>query len=144
MAYTGDYFNLRDGTMVGAIESGWCVFSLTYRAPFRIDGVRYETVHHYLEASKALYFEDTGAHRRILRNKLSSTQSGLASNIKGFNPRVWAMVEERFLRRGTAAKLRQHPRIMELLVTGSSNAVLAHCMEGDKLLGTGLRRDVYA
>jgi ribA/ribD-fused uncharacterized protein len=129
-----------DGTIILAFQGGWCFLSNAHFTPFTRFGVKYLSVHQYMESMKAVHFNDSQAYDAIMASRSVREQSEVAENIKGFNAEEWAKVEEKHMRLALELKLRQNPKILEAL-KGTHDAVIAVCTCFDNVWGTGLAID---
>ena len=127
-----------DGTIVLGFQGGWCFLANTHRTPFTRLGQRYQSVHQYMEASKAMFFDDEQTYEEIMKEKTCKGQSEWVPHIKGYDYNKWSEVEEKYLRMALVEKLRQHPKIMDALV-GTKDAIIANCTCFDNVDGTGLK-----
>jgi ribA/ribD-fused uncharacterized protein len=94
-------------------------FSNMHEAPVLIDGIKFPTVEHYYQWSKARLFGDEESQQKILKSASPKTAKTLGKKVKDFNEERWEAEKVGIMQRGIKAKLMQHPDIRKkLLATG--------------------------
>jgi len=120
-----------DGSITKSCFSQW------YKAPFVIDGNRYNTAEHYMIAEKARLFGDENTLNRILKAKNPAEAKKLGRLVIGFNEEKW--LEHRFdiVCRANYAKFSQDSRLKQFLIN-TGNKVMVEASPVDKIWGVGL------
>jgi len=106
-------------------------------APFTVDGVVYPTAEHFMMASKALLFGDSGAAEQIVRAADPGAAKALGRQVRGFDEQVWAGQRFGVVVVGNLAKFSQHPQLGQFLLA-SGDLVLAEASPRDRVWGIGL------
>ena len=111
-------------------------FSNMHDAPVLIDGIKFPTVEHYYQWSKARLFGDEEAQQKILKSASPKTAKTLGKKVKDFNEERWNAEKVGIMSRAIKAKLMQHPDIRKkLLDTGDRR--IAEANPRSKFWGIG-------
>jgi len=95
-------------------------FSNLHDAPILVDGIKFPTVEHYYQWSKARLFGDEDAQQKILKSASPKTAKTIGKKVKDFNAERWETDKVAIMQRAIKAKLMQHPDIRKkLLATGT-------------------------
>lgn len=94
-----------------------------YEAPFQVDGVKFPTVEHYFQWSKAKLFGADATAEKMLKSNSAKTVKALGGPakkaIEGFDPAKWDEHKVEFMKTGMKAKFTQNAELREkLLATG--------------------------
>jgi ribA/ribD-fused uncharacterized protein len=111
-------------------------FSNLYEAPILVDGIKFPTVEHYYQWSKARLFGDEDSQQKILKSASPKTAKTIGKKVKEFNEERWNTEKVRIMERGVKAKLMQHPEIRKkLMATGERR--IAEANPRSKFWGIG-------
>jgi ribA/ribD-fused uncharacterized protein len=100
--------------------------------PIDIDGAKYATVEHYVQAMKAKEFGDDEVFNKIVKSKTAKAAKAAGNHIKGVVTEVWDSKKDEFMEKATRAKFVQHPELRKQLQE-----------TGDKVIGYADARDTY-
>lgn len=100
--------------------------------PIDIDGGKYATVEHYVQAMKAKEFGDDEVFNKIVKSKTAKAAKAAGNHIKGIVTEVWDSKKDEIMEKATRAKFVQHPELRRQLQE-----------TGDKVIGYADARDTY-
>jgi ribA/ribD-fused uncharacterized protein len=100
--------------------------------PIEIEGVKYQTVEHFIQASKAKLFEDTETYEKVRGAKSAKAAKAIGDKVKNFNTETWESKRDGIMEQGLKAKFVQHPELRKELDD-----------TGDKIIGDADARDTY-
>jgi ribA/ribD-fused uncharacterized protein len=111
-------------------------FSNLHDAPILVDGIKFPTVEHYYQWSKARLFADEESQQKILKSASPKTAKTIGKKVKDFNEERWNAEKVAIMERGVKAKLMQHPEIRKkLMATGERR--IAEANPRSKFWGIG-------
>ena len=116
----------------GADKGQYHNFSNDSLHPIEIDGTKYQTVTHFVEASKAKQFEDSETYEKIRGAKSAKAAKALGDKVKNYNTEAWESKRDHIMEQGVRAKFVQHPELRKELDN-----------TGDKTIGEADARDTY-
>ena len=111
-----------------------------YPCDFAVDGVRYHTTEQYMMAQKALLFEDSETHERIMQADHPADYKALGRAIRHFDEEKWNAHKDQIVLAGNIAKFSQNPELKDFLL-GTGDSVLAEASPYDCIWGIGLGMD---
>ena len=114
-------------------------FSQWYKAPIIIDGVYYSTAEQYMMAKKALLFNDTETHKKIMDAKHPKDQKQYGREVKGFKPDVWNAVCKQYVYEANYAKFTQNEDLYNELMASKGTELVE--TSPDLIWGCGLYED---
>jgi ribA/ribD-fused uncharacterized protein len=121
----------KDGSMTKSCFSQWWV------APFKVDGITYQTAEHWMMASKARLFKDESALGKILAATTPAEAKEGGRLVRNFDPIVWDEQKLDIVINGNRHKFDQHSALKEfLLATGEQ--VLVEASPVDTIWGIGM------
>ncbi|MET9047812.1 MULTISPECIES: NADAR family protein [unclassified Streptomyces] len=124
----------RDGQMGASCLSQW------WPSPFTVDGVAYATAEHWMMASKARLFGDTGAEREVLQASSPALAKKVGRLVRGFDDATWARERFSIVVEGSVHKFSAHEELRAfLLATG--DRVLVEASPVDRVWGIGIAAD---
>lgn len=127
---------MNDGSKVLAFENGFCPLANHHYTPFEVRGIKYTSVHQYLESKKAHYFGDLSLRDQIIECKSAKDIAALSETLANFDPVEWSKFDKEHLWDGLTAKFQANKKLAEdLKKTGS--IPIAYCNKYDKTMGTG-------
>lgn len=95
-------------------------FSNQAEYPIQISDVRFPTVEHYFQATKAKEFGDDEIYEKILKTPSGKAVKALGKKVKNFIKESWDDKRLEIMMRGVKAKFVQHPELQkQLMATGS-------------------------
>lgn len=107
-----------------------------YEAPFQVDGVKFPTVEHYFQWSKAKTFGADAVAEKMLKSNSAKTVKALGGPakkaIEGFDPAKWDEKKVEVMKTGMKAKFTQNAELREKLLA-----------TGERPLGEANARDSY-
>lgn len=116
------------------------IYSQWYRAPFSINGVKFNTCEQYMMYKKALVFGDEAIANRILETEQPDEQKALGKLVKGFDRAIWDQHCFSIVYEGNLAKFTQNPELKEeLLATG--DRILVEASPYDFIWGIKMGED---
>lgn len=107
-------------------------FSNFYPAPFVVGGKTFKCPEQFFSNSKAEFFGDTEAAKKIMSTDNPAVQKKFGSRIKGFNKDQWEQVCQDVMFSALTAKFQQNPLLLQILE-----------QTGDKLLIEANPYDLY-
>ena len=116
----------------GADKGQYQNFSNDSAHPIEIDGVKYATVTHFVESSKAKEFGDEESREKIGGAKSAKAAKALGDKVKNYNTETWEAKRDGIMEQGLRAKFVQHPELRKELDD-----------TGDKTIGEADARDTY-
>ena len=111
-------------------------FSNLHEAPILVDGIKFATVEHYYQWSKARLFGDEEAQQKILKSASPKTAKTLGKKVKDFNEERWNAEKVGIMQRAIKAKLMQHPDIRKKLLATKERRI-AEANPRSKFWGIG-------
>jgi len=124
----------RDGQMGASCLSQW------WPSPFTVDAVAYATAEHWMMASKARLFGDTGAEREVLQASSPALAKKVGRLVRGFDDATWARERFSIVVEGSVHKFSAHEELRAfLLATG--DRVLVEASPVDRVWGIGIAAD---
>ena len=115
-------------------------FSQWYEAPFTIDGVPYPSAEHYMMASKAALFGESGIRDQVLTAATPAHAKALGRQIAGFDDAVWERERMRIVVEANVGKFGQNATLRDYLVQ-TGEQVLVEASPVDCIWGIGLAAD---
>lgn len=107
-----------------------------YEAPFEMDGVKFPTVEHWFQWSKAKMFGDEEIAGKILKSASPKSAKAYGKKVKNFKAEEWEGKKDEIMKKGVKAKFVQNADIRnKLLETG--NDILAEADPRGKYWGIG-------
>jgi ribA/ribD-fused uncharacterized protein len=106
-------------------------------SPFTIDGVRYNSVEAWYQASKAAYFKDWDSHKLIMSTKSPRKMKEFGKSIKGYDENEWEDTCVEVMLRGVREKILQNQQVRELLIS-TKNGIIGESTSFDKFWSTGV------
>ena len=100
--------------------------------PIEVDGEKFPTVEHYVQAMKAKEFKDDEIYNKIIKAKTPKAVKAMGQKVKNFIKEVWDEKRDKIVRIGVKAKFTQHPELRKQLQE-----------TGDKIIGEADPRDTY-
>ena len=122
------------GTISQACLSQW------WSVPFEVDGTVYPTAEHFMMASKARLFHDTGVLDRILASRHPKQAKEFGRQVTGFDEREWESQRFGFVIAGNYAKFSQNLPLRNFLL-GTDEKILVEASPHDRIWGIGLSAD---
>jgi ribA/ribD-fused uncharacterized protein len=116
-------------------------FSNMSEHPIDIDGAKYATVEHYVQAMKAKEFEDDEVFNKIIKAKTAKAAKAAGNNVKGVVTEVWDSKKDEIMDKATRAKFVQHPELRKQLQE-SGDKVIGYADPRDTYWGIGTSRDM--
>ena len=111
-----------------------------YEAPIQVEGIKFPTVEHYFQWSKAKLFGDAATQDKILKTASPKSAKALGKKVKPFVPEQWDEKKDSAMRTAVKAKFMQHPDLLaKLRETG--NRPLAEADPRGKYWGIGTSAD---
>jgi ribA/ribD-fused uncharacterized protein len=92
-------------------------FENGYDAKIVVDGVTFPTVEHYYQLSKAKFFGDADAEKKIMKTPSPKSVKTYGKKVKNFDEEKWNERKVEAMRIGLRAKFSQHPELKDLLVS---------------------------
>jgi ribA/ribD-fused uncharacterized protein len=111
-------------------------FSNLHEAPMLVDGIKFPTVEHYYQWSKARLFGDEESQQKILKSASPKTAKTIGKKVKDFNAERWETEKVAIMQRAIKAKLMQHPDIRKKLIA-TGNRRIAEANPRSKFWGIG-------
>jgi ribA/ribD-fused uncharacterized protein len=119
---------------------GASCLSQWWPSPFTVDGVAYATAEHWMMASKARLFGDTGAEREVLQASSPALAKKVGRLVRGFDDATWARERFSIVVEGSVHKFSAHEELRAfLLATG--DRVLVEASPVDRVWGIGIAAD---
>ncbi|MFD8034304.1 NADAR family protein, partial [Streptomyces sp. NPDC059717] len=114
--------------------------SLWWPSPYPGDAVAYATAEHWMMASKARLFGDTGAEREVLQASSPALAKKVGRLVRGFDDATWARKRFSIVVEGSVHKFSAHEELRAfLLATG--DRVLVEASPVDRVWGIGIAAD---
>jgi len=113
-------------------------FSQWAMSDFEIDDVKYNCTEQYMMAAKAMFFNDTEAHKKIMESNNPSDQKQIGREIKGFDTLQWRGICFDIVVRANVAKFTQNEELKQILIE-SGNKIIVEASPYDKIWGVGLQ-----
>ena len=113
--------------------SPWSNF---HNNPFEINGHVFNTAEHWIQHTKALFFDDKGTAESILESKTPLEAKRLGYSVQCFDSKLWKDHGYNICLPSIRAKYVQNPMLMSMLKT-TTPKLLVECST-DKLWGTGV------
>ena len=111
-----------------------------YEAPIQIEGIKFPTVEHYFQWSKAKMFGDAASQEKILKTASPKSVKAIGKKVTPFKPEEWDEKKDSVMRVAVKAKFAQHPDLLtKLRETG--NRPLAEADPRSKYWGIGTSAD---
>ena len=107
-------------------------FSNMSEHPIEVDGEKFPTVEHYVQAMKAKEFKDDEIYNKIIKAKTPKAVKAMGQKVKNFIKEVWDEKRDKIVRIGVKAKFTQHPELRKQLQE-----------TGEKIIGEADPRDTY-
>ena len=107
-------------------------FSNMSEHPIDVDGEKFPTVEHYVQAMKSKEFKDDEIYNKIIKAKTPKAVKAMGQKVKNFVKEVWDEKRDAITRKGVRAKFTQHPELRKQLQE-----------TGDKIIGEADPRDTY-
>jgi|GEM_PF-369686 len=120
-------------------EENGC-FSQWYRAPFTVEGIRYETCEQYMMSRKALLFGDMNTYLRILAEPDPGKCKRLGGQVTPFRARDWDDAKREIVYRGNLEKFSQNSALYSALLD-TADAVLIEASPLDRIWGAGMSKE---
>ncbi len=108
-----------------------------YPAQFKINGIVYPTVEHYMMAQKSLLFKDHGTYKKILAAKSPKEAKILGRRVQNFNETIWIKYRYRIVKEGCLAKFSLNPDLASFLLS-TVNKIIVEASPYDKIWGIGM------
>ena len=115
-------------------------FSQWYPYTFIIDNVTYHTTEQYMMVQKALLFNDTEIHTKLLEAIHPKQFKELGRKIRNFNEDIWVAHRYNIVLTGNIAKFSQNQDLKNFLLT-TNKRVLVEASPHDQIWGIGLSAD---
>ena len=113
-------------------------FSQWYnKAPFRVDGILYQTCEHYMMWRKAKLFDDGIAAAMIRACPYPDVAKQLGRDVTGFDEATWQEHRSQIVVTGNLAKFTQHEALRDFLLQ-TGDAILVEASPRDRIWGIGL------
>jgi ribA/ribD-fused uncharacterized protein len=109
--------------------------------PVDIDGEKFATAEHYVQAAKAREFKDDEVYNKILKSKTPKAAKAAGNNIKGVVTEVWDEKKDGIMEKVLRAKFTQHPEIRKQLQETGDNK-LGYADPRDTYYGIGTSMDL--
>jgi ribA/ribD-fused uncharacterized protein len=107
-------------------------FSNMSEHPIDIEGEKFPTVEHYIQAMKAKEFQDEEMYNKIVKAKTPKAVKAMGQKVKNFVKEMWDGKRDGITRTAVRAKFTQHPELRKQLQE-----------TGDKMIGEADPRDTY-
>jgi len=98
-------------------------FENGYDAKIVVDGVTFPTVEHYYQLSKAKFFGDADAEKKIMKTPSSKSVKTYGKKVKNFDEEKWNERKVEAMRIGLRAKFSQHPELKDLLLSTKDRSI---------------------
>ena len=105
--------------------------------PFIIDGVRYNCVEGWYQASKAAYFKDWASHKLIMSTRSPRKMKEIGKTIKGYKEDEWEKVCTEVMYQGVREKMLQNQEARELLIS-TKHSIIGESTSFDVFWSTGV------
>lgn len=115
------------------------IYSQHYRSDFSIKGIVYNCAEQYMMAKKAVLFNDSVNHKKIMSESDPMIQKAIGRKVRGFNKDVWTLKCKDIVYEANYAKFSQNPKLLELMLKETRELVEAS--PSDKIWGIGMRED---
>ena len=112
-------------------------FSQWAKAPFIVDGTKFNCAEQYMMYKKALHFEDHEVAEQILATSDPKVQKALGRKVKNFDAELWNVASKSVVYKGNHAKFTLNPKLLEALMA-TSGTTLCEASPVDKIWGCGL------
>lgn len=112
-------------------------FNENYYAPFKVEGIVYNTVQHWLMAQKAALFYDAVSMEKIIACKTAAHAKLLGSQIKQVDEDVWLANAYALVVKGNVHKFAQHGTLKQKLIN-TSHSIIVAITPNDCLWGNGM------
>lgn len=116
----------KDGTITKSCFSQWWV------APFKVDGITYQTAEHWMMAGKAKLFGDEVALPKIVGSANPAAAKKGGRLVKNFDPEIWDKHKFELVVAGNWHKFSQHVALKEFLLN-TGDQVLVEASPVDKI-----------
>lgn len=113
-------------------------FNENYYAPFKIDGITYLTMQHWLMAQKAALFYDFVTMEKIIASKTAAHAKLLANQIHNVDEDVWLANAYALVVKGNVNKFAQNNELKQKLLN-TGNSVIVAITSTDCIWGNGLK-----
>jgi ribA/ribD-fused uncharacterized protein len=107
-----------------------------YESPFEVDGIKFPTVEHWFQWSKAKMFGDEDIATKILKSASPKSAKAYGKKVKDFKPDEWETKKDETMRKGVRAKFVQNADIRNKLIE-TGDAILAEADPRGKYWGIG-------
>lgn len=115
-------------------------FSQWYKAPFIIDGRKFNTCEQWMMWNKAMLFNDTETAEAILKTSDPRQQKALGRAVKNFDDAKWMAVAYDIVVQGNRSKFTQNPQLFETL-KATGDKTLVEASPYDRRWGIGMGED---
>ena len=112
-------------------------FSQWYPSKFEIDGTSYNCAEQYMMEQKARLFEDEEMVEKIMGTDSPREQKAFGRKVKNFEPAKWEEIAYDTVVRGSIAKFKQNPNLLEILLNTENREIVEASAE-DTIWGIGL------
>lgn len=109
-----------------------------FYAPFKVEGITYLTIQHWLMAQKAALFYDFIAMEKIIACKTAAHAKLLANQIRNVDEDVWLANAYALVVKGNVHKFAQNSALKQKLLN-TGNAIIVAITSTDCIWGNGLK-----
>ena len=113
--------------------SPWSNF---HKSPFVLNGIKFNTVEHWIQYTKSKLLGDELTSVSILNCKTARDAKRLGYKIQGYDPKIWYEKGFDLCKPGIKAKFNLNPTLLKMLTTTSPKLLVEG--SSDKIWGTGI------
>lgn len=113
--------------------SPWSNF---HYSPFEIDGKQFTTAEHWIQSTKATFFQDKKIAEAIINCNTALEAKRWGYKVQGFDPKIWNEKGYDLCLPGIKAKYKQNPTLLNMLKTTAPQLLLEST--NDKTWGIGV------
>jgi ribA/ribD-fused uncharacterized protein len=134
-----DFPDWRPNYLMFPDETNHDYLSNSYVAPFVLEAVTYNTLVHFIEASKANFFKDAASFAAIVAAETPEEAAALGDAVEGYNRSAWLAEVGAILEVGVVRKFKKHGKLRTRLL-GTGNRVLVNADSQDAVFSVGRDR----
>ena len=125
----------KDGSITKSCFSQWWI------APFKYEGIEYQTAEHFMMAGKARLFGDEEMHQQIIAAGTTPKKAkSLGRKVGNFDPEVWNKHKYAIVRLANELKFSQNPKLKAFLESTVGKTIV-EASPFDKIWGIGMTQN---